>query len=235
MTLVITATGMALSICPPRAVGQIAATTQLQLERSGNVIPMPTSVNSAEWPLPRWQNGLLIYRRESTTSNALPNIYAYDGGGKLALQHTVWLTGAGQVVLRGYTVSSDHHLAVAGVALGPAGRTNFVREIQPNGLELRTIDTGGYFPSLVAYDVGGDLWVAGSATGGDLHYSQETGVLRRYHLGKLEGEYLPYSSFSTKYVASSQLGIHPAEHTGDSKAFLLPLAKGGGRTVERRN
>ncbi len=207
--------------------GQAPPVPQLRLDLVSDAIPTPPAASSIEWPLPRWQNGLLVYRREENTTNALPNIYAYDRRGQLAMSHTVWLKGAARILLRGYAVAANGQVAVAGVAFGDFGRKNFVREIQTSGAELRTIDLGAYFGSCVAYDFDGNLWVAGSAPADDLRYSREAGVLRRYRSGELQGEYLPYLTFLPRYDVSDALKIHPAEHTNHGMAFLLPLAGHG--------
>jgi hypothetical protein len=199
-----------------------------EFQSAGLEVAVPPSISGTAWPIPRWQNGWLVFRQPTTIDPALPNLLAFEATGQEVFHYTVWAPGFAKLSLRGYAVSPGHSMAVAAAASSsPFSRRLFVEEISSSGAHLRTIDTATFEPALVAYDSTGDLWVAGEVSAGNSQ-TAEHNVLRRYHDGKLAWEGLPNSSFREAGLASDPLHFHPSENTNDGAAFLVPLKEGVG-------
>jgi hypothetical protein len=128
---------------------------------------------------------------------------AWDRSGALVFSAAFSIPGAAHTYVDGYTRGTDGTLALCGQSYAGDGRgAPFIAWISADGNSQHVIRTEPYTPYLIAMAADGTLWTVGRELNANRSersgVNLSAGVLRHFdRSGKLLGDFLPRSSFTT--------------------------------------
>ncbi len=181
--------------------------------------------------VPRYDKGYLIYLNQ-------PNhLDVHRPTGELAFNIEMECPGNGACSAGPVAADSKGNIAVGLAYFSAKGRTQGIRILSPQGVEIRFLDTDRYVPTDLAFDKHDVLWSVGwqrdHITGDSEEKAADYPIVRKFSAdGRLVSQYLPRSTWPQPksrpaqsgrgywrmYASDESIGLIVHDHYADAEA-----------------